>query len=201
MIKVGILGGGQLGRMLLQEAANYPMHVSVMENDTECPSAKLCHQFVKGNITNFEEVISFGKGLDVLTIEIENVNVDALEELEKTGVKVIPKPSALRTIKNKILQKEFYAKHEIPTSAFKIIKSKSELVDQEDFLPAAHKLAMGGYDGKGVQLIHNKEEIHLGFDAPSVLEKMVDIQKEIAITVAVAQDGSTAIYPPVEMVF
>lgn len=201
MIKVGILGGGQLGRMLLQEAANYPMHVSVMENDTECPSAKLCHQFVKGNITNFDEVISFGKGLDVLTIEIENVNVDALEELEKTGVKVIPKPSALRTIKNKILQKEFYAKHEIPTSAFKIIHSKSELVDQEDFLPAAHKLAMGGYDGKGVQLIHNKEEIHLGFDAPSVLEKMVDIQKEIAITVAVAQDGSTAIYPPVEMVF
>src|SRR3954469_5905562 len=108
MHKVGILGGGQLGRMLLQAAANYPVETFVLENDEACPSAHLCHHFVKGNIRDFETVYQFGKDLDAITIEIEAVNVDALERLEAEGVKVFPTSSAIKTIKNKILQKQFY---------------------------------------------------------------------------------------------
>ena len=201
MIKAGILGGGQLGRMLLQEAANYPVEVSVMEKDPLCPSAKLCHHFILGDITNYDDVIRFGEGLDVITIEIENVNVEALFELEKRGCRVIPKPEALRTIKNKILQKEFYTQHQIPTALYKVLQNRDELKNNIDFLPAVHKLATGGYDGKGVQIIKKQEDIPLGFDAPAVLEKMISIEKEIAIIVAVAENGKTAIYPPVEMFF
>jgi len=201
MIKVGILGGGQLGRMLLQEAANYPVVVSVMENDSNCPAAHLCDHFIKGDITHYDDVIQFGKDLDVITIEIENVNVDALETLEKQGKTVIPRPHALRIIKNKIDQKSFYQQHQIPSADFAVLSNKNEIHDHHHLIPAAQKLATGGYDGKGVQLIHSKEDISKGFDAPSVLEKMIDIHKEIAIIVAVGQDGSTTLYPPVEMVF
>jgi 5-(carboxyamino)imidazole ribonucleotide synthase len=201
MIKAGILGGGQLGRMLLQEAANYPVEVSVMEKDPSCPSAKLCHHFIPGDITNYDDVIRFGEGLDVITIEIENVNVEALFELEKRGCRIIPKPHALSTIKNKIIQKEFYTEHQIPTASYKVLQNREELKNNIDFLPAVHKLATGGYDGKGVQIIKKQEDIPLGFDAPAVLEKMISIEKEIAIIVAVAENGKTAIYPPVEMFF
>jgi len=201
MIKAGILGGGQLGRMLLQEAANYPVEVSVMEKDSACPSATLCHHFIHGDITNYDDVIRFGEGLDVITIEIENVNVEALFELEKRGCRIIPKPEALRTIKNKILQKEFYTHHQIPTAPYKVLHNREELNNNIDFLPAVHKLAKGGYDGKGVQLIKKQEDIVLGFDAPAVLERMISIEKEIAIIVAVGENGKTAIYPPVEMFF
>src|SRR6218665_3522415 len=114
MKKAGILGGGQLGRMLLQAAANYPVETYVMENDPACPSAHLCHHFTKGDINNFDDVYNFGKGLDALTIEIEAVNVEALEKLETEGVKIYPKPAALRIIKSKILQKQFYKDNEIP---------------------------------------------------------------------------------------
>ena len=201
MIKAGILGGGQLGRMLLQEAANYPVEVSVMEKDPSCPSAKLCHHFITGDITNYDDVIRFGERLDVITIEIENVNVEALFELEKRGCRIIPKPQALQTIKNKILQKEFYTEHQIPTASYKVLQNREELKNNIDFLPAVHKLATGGYDGKGVQIIKKQEDIPLGFDAPAVLEKMISIDKEIAIIVAVDENGKTAIYPPVEMFF
>jgi len=200
-MKVGILGGGQLGRMLLQEAANYPVTVSVMEKDPSCPAAKLCHDFTIGDITNYDDVLAFGKDLDAITIEIENVNVEALFELEKRGCRVYPTPTALSTIKNKIHQKEFYKKNEIPSPDFHVVNSREELKNHSSFLPAVNKLAMGGYDGKGVQIIKDESEFSLGFDAPSILEKMVKIDKEIAITVAVADDKSTAIYPPVEMVF
>jgi 5-(carboxyamino)imidazole ribonucleotide synthase len=201
MKRVGILGGGQLGRMLLQEAANYPVEVSVMENDPNCPAAHLCDHFIKGDITNYEDVINFGKHLDVITIEIENVNIEALESLERQGVHVIPRPHALKIIKNKIHQKSFYQQHEIPSADFAVLNTKNEIHDHYHLIPAAQKLATGGYDGKGVQLIHTKEDISKGFDAPSVLEKMIDIEKEIAIIVAVGQDQSTTLYPAVEMVF
>lgn len=201
MIKAGILGGGQLGRMLLQAAANYPVETFVMENDTNCPSAHLCHHFTKGDITNFDDVYNFGKGLDVLTIEIESVNDEALEKLEGEGVRVFPKTSALRTIKSKILQKQYYKDQQIPTSEFVITQDARELRANESFLPAVHKLATGGYDGRGVQVIKKAEDISLGFDAPAVLEKMVHIKKEIAVMIAVSAKGETAIYPPVDMVF
>ena len=201
MQKCGILGGGQLGRMLLQAAANYPVETFVLENDPDCPAAHLCHHFVEGDIRNFEDVYNFGKGLHAITIEIESVNVDALEKLEAEGVKVFPRPAALRIINNKILQKEFYKAHQLPTAPFVVTQNLHDLHNQQNFLPAVHKIAMGGYDGRGVQVIKKKEDISKGFDAPAVLETMVEIQKEIAQIVAINEKGETAIYPSVDMVF
>lgn len=201
MQKIGILGGGQLGRMLLQAAANYPVETFILENDPECPAAHLCQHFVKGDIKNFDDVYAFGKQLDALTIEIENVNVEALEKLEAEGLRIYPKPSVLKTIKNKILQKEYYKTHQIPSPEFVVTSNAAALKEQVSFLPAVHKLGEGGYDGRGVQLIKKEEDLSKGFDAPSVLEKMVNIHKEIAQMVAINDKGETALYPPVEMLF
>lgn len=201
MLKVGILGGGQLGRMLLQAAANYPVETYVLENDTDCPAAHLCHHFTKGDIRNFDDVYKFGKGLDAITIEIESVNDEALEKLENEGVKVYPRSAALRIIKNKIKQKEFYRDHQLPTAPFLVTKNLAEVKTQAEFLPAVHKSAMGGYDGRGVQVMKTADDLHKGFDAPGVLEKMVNIRQEIAMIVAINEKGETAIYPPVDMVF
>ena len=201
MKKAGILGGGQLGRMLLQEAANYPVETYILEKDPSCPAAHLCHHFIKGDITNFDDVYNFGKNLDVLTIEIESVNEDALEKLQAEGVIVYPTPAALRIIKNKLLQKQFYQQHEIPTSDFIITKNLEELRANTSFLPAVHKVALGGYDGRGVQILKKEADIEKGFDAPAILEKMVDIKKEIAVTIAISRSGEMAIYAPVDMIF
>lgn len=201
LTKIGILGGGQLGRMLLQAAINYPVVTFVMENDPECPAAHLCHHFIKGDIRNYDDVYAFGKTLDAITIEIENVNTDALEKLEAEGKKIYPKPSVLKTIRNKVLQKEYYKQHEIPSPEFKITSNLAALQLEADFLPAVHKIGEGGYDGRGVQLLKTKEDLAKGFDVPSVLEKMVVIEKEIAQMVAINEKGETALYPPVEMLF
>jgi 5-(carboxyamino)imidazole ribonucleotide synthase len=201
MLKVGILGGGQLGRMLLQAAANYPVETWVMESDEGCPAAHLCHHFVKGDIRNYEDVYQFGKNLDAVTIEIESVNDDALAALEAEGIKVYPGTAALRIIKNKIEQKQFYASQSIPSAAFVVTQSLEHLAQHADFLPAVHKLSAGGYDGRGVQVIASEEDMDKGFDAPAVLEKRINIHKEIAQIVAVSEKGQTALYPPVDMVF
>jgi 5-(carboxyamino)imidazole ribonucleotide synthase len=201
MLKIGILGGGQLGRMLLQAAANYPVLTYVLESDPECPAAHLCHGFTRGDIRNFEDVYHFGQHLDGITIEIESVNVEALEKLESEGVKIYPRPAALRIVREKILQKEFYRENDIPTPAFRITGKRDELKKFFDFLPAVHKLSSGGYDGRGIQFLKNDTELRLGFDQPSVLEKKVDIHKEISQIVAINAAGQTALYPPVEMIF
>ena len=200
-MKVGILGGGQLGRMLLQAAANYPVETFVMENDANCPSAHLAHHFVIGDIQGFDAVYNFGKNLDAITIEIEAVNVDALEKLESEGVKVFPNSGAIKTIKNKILQKHFYQANQVPSPEFVVTGNLAELRQQTAFLPAVHKIAQGGYDGRGVQLVHTAADFEKGFDTPSVLEKMVTIKKEIALMVAMNAKGETAIYPAAEMFF
>ncbi len=201
MLKIGILGGGQLGRMLLQASVNYPVETSVLENDPECPAAHLCHRFVKGDIRNFDDVYNFGQGLNGLTIEIESVNVEALEKLETEGVKVYPSPSALRVIRNKALQKQFYKENDIPSAAFRLTEKRDDLKKFHDFFPAVHKLASGGYDGRGVQVLSGEKDFHLAFDQPSILEKKVEIHKEISQIVAINSAGQTALYPPVEMIF
>jgi 5-(carboxyamino)imidazole ribonucleotide synthase len=187
--------------MLLQAAINYPVETFVLEKDPDCPSAHLCHHFVLGDIQDFDTVYAFGKQLDVMTIEIESVNVEALEKLEAEGVKVIPSPAALRIIQNKISQKEFYTKHEIPTAPFVVTAEKAELEKHTDFLPAVHKLAQGGYDGKGVQIIRNETQLSLGFEGAAVLEKMIPIELEISVIVAVDTKGEIVTYPPAAMVF
>ena len=200
-MKVGILGGGQLGRMLLQAAANYPVETYVMENDSSCPAAHLCHHFTRGDIRNYDDVYNFGKGLNAITIEIESVNEDALSKLEEEGIKIFPRPSALRTIKNKILQKQFYKNNQVPTAEFVLTNSRGDLEQHHSFLPAVHKIGMGGYDGRGVQVIKSKDDISKGFDEPGVLEKMISIKQEIAQIVAINSKGEVALYPPVDMVF
>ena len=201
MVKAGILGGGQLGRMLLQAAANYPVETYLMENDEDSPAAHLCHHFIKGDIRNFDDVYRFGKDLQALTIEIESVNEEALEKLEAEGVKIYPRPAALRTIKNKILQKQFYTEHSIPTAEYFVTNDLAAVRSRADFLPAVHKIGTGGYDGRGVQILRTPAEIENGFDAPGVLEKLVNIDKEIAQIIAVNDKGEIAMYPPVDMVF
>ena len=201
MLKVGILGGGQLGRMLLQAAANYNVETHVLENDDECPAAHLCRYFIKGDIRDFDTVYNFGKPLDAITIEIENVNIDALFKLEEEGIKIYPKPSVLKIIKNKAFQKRYYSEHNIPTAEYAILQSKSEIDNHRHLLPAVQKLAEGGYDGKGVLMIDEPAMVNNGFDTHSVLEKRIRVKKEIAQIVAIDQNGKTSLYPPVEMVF
>lgn len=200
MQKVGILGGGQLGRMLLQAAANYPVETFVMENDNECPAAHLCDHFIKGDIKDFDDVYNFGKELDAITIEIESVNEEALKKLESDGVRIYPSPSALAIIKNKILQKQFYKENEIPTAEFVITDKINDLAEYPGYFPAIHKIALGGYDGRGVISIKNKEDFVLGFDEPAVLERKVHIEKEISIIVAF-NGIDIVVYPPVDMIF
>ena len=200
-MKVGILGGGQLGRMLMQAAADYVVETFILEDDAHCPAAHLCNHFIKGNIKDFDTVYNFGKQLDALTIEIESVNVDALEKLESEGIRIYPTTATIRTIKNKITQKEFYKTNAIPTPDFIITNNADELKANKSFLPAVHKVGEGGYDGKGVQVLKNEDGFNKAFDTPSVLEKMVMIKKEIAIIVAMNDDKETAVFPATEMVF
>ncbi len=190
-----------MGRMLLQNAANYHVDTYVLESGHNPPASSLCHYFVEGDIKDYDTVYRFGKLVDVLTIEIENVNLEALFKLEEEGLKVIPKPSALKIIKDKGLQKQFYKQHAIPTSDFYLLSRKYELNSYLNFLPAAHKLRMGGYDGKGVEILNDESDFGKAFDEPSVLEKLVDIEKEISVIVAKNENGETAVFPAVEMVF
>jgi 5-(carboxyamino)imidazole ribonucleotide synthase len=201
MMKLGILGGGQLGRMLLQAAGNFTLETFVLENDATCPAAHLCHHFSLGDIRDYDTVYAFGKQVDVLTIEIENINIEALFQLQKEGVKVIPSPEAIAIIKDKGIQKQFYADHHIPTAPFVLTDNKTVIEANVDFLPAANKLRTGGYDGKGVELLFNADDVQRAFAEPSLLEKMVDIKKEIAVLVGVGIDGATVVYEPTEMVF
>lgn len=201
MKKAGILGGGQLGRMLLQAAANYPVETYVMESDPECPAAHLCHHFVQGDITSYEDVMRFGKMVDVLTIEIEKVNEQALFDLKHQGVRIIPDPECIHIIRNKIRQKEFLKKHEIPTAEFVITENRNTVHQYSNMLPAVHKLAEDGYDGRGVQILDTPDHIENAFDAPAVLEKKVDLDKELSVLIAADVSGNVTFYPLVEMVF
>lgn len=195
-MKIGILGGGQLGRMLIQNALKYDDEWFTLDPATDAPCANISY-FTVGNFKDYDTVFDFGKGKDVVSIEIEHVNVDALFELVKCGVKVIPSPEIIQTIQQKILQKEFYKKHAIPSPEFQIIQHKSEA----NFpLPFVQKMNTGGYDGKGVQLIKTEEDLQKLWDVPSVLESLVDIDKELSIIVAKNENDETKTFPVTEMV-
>lgn len=201
MQKIGILGGGQLGRMLLQAAINYPVETYILANERDCPAGHLCHNFIKGDFHNFDDVYNFGKGLDALTIEIESVNADALQKLKDEGVRIYPDPSTLKIIQNKILQKEFYTKHHIPSATFVITKNNNDILDHKEMLPAIHKIAEGGFDGRGVIDISEHSQIPTGFNAPAVLERKIRISKEVSVIIGVDDLGNMASFAPVEMIF
>lgn len=199
--KLGVLGGGQLGRMLIQSAMNYDVHVYAMDISKTAPCARLAYEFTEGDINNFDDVIAFGKDKDVLTVEIEHVNVDALEVLEKQGIQVFPQPRVLRLIQDKGLQKEFYQNNDIPTAPFRLIYNKQEIENSIDFLPAMQKLRKGGYDGKGVFKIGDKKDIANAFESPSLLEDLIDFEKELSVIVARNKNGEVKTFPLVECEF
>jgi len=199
--RIGILGGGQLGLMLLQAAVDWNLSIHILDPDAEAPCRHLAMSFTQGSLTDYQTVYEFGQQVDVLTIEIERVNVDALEALEKEGKRVFPQPSVIRTIQDKRAQKQFYRAHNLPTADFILTDNKADVSQHRDFLPAFHKLGRDGYDGRGVQRIASVDDVDKAFDAPGVLEKAVDFQKELAVIVARSESGQTATFPTVEMVF
>ncbi|MCX6292063.1 MAG: 5-(carboxyamino)imidazole ribonucleotide synthase [Bacteroidetes bacterium] len=200
-LKLGILGGGQLGRMLLQKAADFNISNAVLDPDADCPCAALTDEFVKGDFNNFDDVYAFGKKVDLLTIEIEHVNIEALEKLESEGLKIFPQPRIIKLVQDKGAQKIFYRTNGIPTSEFHLIENKSELSGHQSFLPFVQKLRKGGYDGRGVQVMKTAEDFEKGFDAPSVIEKFIPFEKEIAVIVSRNEKGEVKSFPVVEMEF
>jgi 5-(carboxyamino)imidazole ribonucleotide synthase len=198
--KIGVLGGGQLGRMLIQSGIDFNLSFSVVDPDEHAPCKGIA-DFTVGKLTDYETVMKFGEACDIITIEIENVNTQALKELAKQGKKVFPQPEIIELIQDKRVQKSFYKQKGIPTAEFVLVENREEVNRLADFLPAVNKLGREGYDGRGVQVLKSIDDLQNAFDAPGLLEKFVSFQKEISIIVARNERGDVVTYPAVEMVF
>lgn len=203
--KLGILGGGQLGRMMYEAILKWDLDIHFMDKSIDFPVGKVCPNFFIGDFNNYDDVLAFGKDKDVISIEIEAVNLDALKELEKQGKMVHPAPGALKLIKDKGLQKMFYEANEIPSSDFQLLKDKVSILAAIEkgglSFPFVQKARTGGYDGKGVAVIKNEEDLHKLMDTASLIEDLVNIDKEIGVIAARNKAGQIFIYDPVEMVF
>ena len=197
---IALLGGGQLGRMFIENALRYNVKVHVMDPDPNAPCSLIADRFEVGDLNDTAAVVAFAKDADVVGIEIEHVSVLALDRLKAMGKRVIPDPEVLRTIKDKGLQKQFYSDRSIPTADFALLENPSEIAEHKELLPAFLKLRTGGYDGKGVMAV-NGIDAGIVFEGPCVLERRADIALELAVLVARSSGGEVAIYDPVEMVF
>ncbi len=198
---LGVLGGGQLGRMLIQSAINYNQDIHILDPDPNAPCKDIAQKFQVGSLKDFDTVMSFGEGCDVVTVEIENVNTDALQALAHKGKKVFPQPHILKLIQDKREQKKFYQENGIPTAEFILTENRAEVKANSDFLPAVNKLGKEGYDGRGVQILRDNEDLENAFDAPGLLEKLIDFDREIAVTVSRNENGDLIAYPAVECAF
>ena len=199
--KIGVLGGGQLGRMMIQSAIDFNFNVHVIDPDPNAPCRDIATSFQEGSITDYDTVYQFGQDKDVITIEIENVNTDALKALQNEGKKVFPQPQVIELIKNKVIQKKFYQNNFIPTAPFVETANKAEVAKNKGFLPFVNKLATEGYDGRGVQVIRTEEDLDKAFDKAGFVEKLIDFDKEISVIVARNEAGEITTFPTVEMVF
>ena len=203
--KLGILGGGQLGRMLLAETQKFDIYTAILENNKNAPCAALCNRFVVGDLLDFEAVYNFGKTVDLLTIEIENVNLDALDKLENEGLTIYPKPKDLRIIQNKARQKNFYVDHQIPTAEFSHYAYLEELIHSFENnivqFPFVWKAARFGYDGNGVKIVRNIEDLASLPNVECITEKLIPFKNELAVIVARNAAGEVKTYPVVEMEF
>ncbi len=203
--KLGILGGGQLGKMMLYETRKLDIHTKVLEASNDAPCKIACDEFILGDLLDFDAVYNFGKKVDVLTIEIENVNIDALEKLEKEGIKVYPPTIALRTIQNKAKQKLFYVDNNIPTADFSRFAYTSEIKDSIDHgglkLPFVWKSAQFGYDGQGVKVVRKIEDLENLPNVECIAEEMIPFKNELSVIVARSASGKVVTYPVVEMEF
>ncbi len=197
---IGILGGGQLGRMLIQSGMDLNLKFNVVDPDEQAPCRNISI-FQQGKLTDYETVMKFGAVCDVITIEIENVNTSALKELQRQGKRVFPQPEVIELIQDKRKQKEFYKANNIPTADFIFTENRGDVMRHAAFLPAVNKLGREGYDGRGVQIIRDESGFAKAFDAPGFLEKLVPFDKEIAVIVARSATGEIKTFPPVEMMF
>ena len=202
---LGILGGGQLGKMLLTETRKFDITTKVLDPSPDAPCRIACNTFVQGNLTDFNTVYNFGKDVEVLTIEIENVNVEALEKLQTEGVKVYPSPQTIKNIQNKATQKQFYATHDIPTAPFQVFQNteslKKAINEQQLSLPFVWKSARFGYDGNGVKIVRQLTDLNLLPNDQCIAESLVPFKKELAVIVARNAKGQVRTYPVVEMEF
>lgn len=203
--KLGILGGGQLGKMLLAEARKFDIQTYVVDPSEEAPSQFGAAYFQIGNLMDFDVIYDFGKKVDLLTIEIENINLDALDQLEAEGLPVFPSPKTLRLIQNKGKQKEFYSENQIPTSAFKRFQDLKELKKEfeNDLLetPFVWKCAQFGYDGNGVKIVRSANDLNYLPDVECIAETLVPFKNELAVIVVRSISGAVKTYPVVEMEF
>ena len=200
-LKIGLIKGGQLGKMMLQVAPSFDVQSFVMDDDLNCPCRHLCYEFTQGDAMNFDDVYAFGKKVDVLTFEYEHIHVEALQKLKEDGLAIYPDPDIIELVQDKGRQKEFYRSHGIPTADFQIIPNRLALNACTDFFPAVQKTCKAGYDGKGIYKLKDESDIPGSFNEPSVLEKLIDFDKEIAIVLSRNIDGEIAVYRAVEMVF
>jgi 5-(carboxyamino)imidazole ribonucleotide synthase len=204
-LKLGIIAGGQLGKMLIQDASKWDIITYVLDPVENCPAGSIASHFTQGDYLDFNDVYRFGKQVDVLTYEIENINTSALHKLKQEGVKVVPDPAILEMIQDKGLQKEFYEENNFKTSSFKLYSTREDIANAvftgELKYPFVQKLRKGGYDGRGVSVINSNQDLEMLLDGPSVIEKKVDIGKEIAVIVARNEKGEIKCFPAVEMVF
>ena len=203
--KLGILGGGQLGKMMLYETRKWDVFTKVLDASADAPSRMSCNEFVQGSLLDFDTVYNFGKDVDILTIEIENVNLDALEKLEDEGVKVYPQPKALRIIQNKAKQKLFYVDNNIPTADFQRFAYLSEIEDSVGNgglkFPFVWKVAQFGYDGQGVKVVRSLADLEGLPTGECIAETMVPFKNELAVIVSRNAEGEIKTYPVVEMEF
>ena len=203
--KLGILGGGQLGKMLLSETRKFDIYTKVLDPSNEAPCKISANEFVQGDLMDYETVYNFGKDIDLLTVEIENINIDALKQLEQEGLKVYPQPDVLEIIRNKGRQKQFYATNNIPTSPFTVYNSvinlKEAINSKLVSLPFVWKSTEFGYDGMGVKIVRNNEDVASLADVECIAETLVDFENELAVIVSRNRQGDIKTYPVVEMEF
>lgn len=199
--RLGILGGGQLGKMMIPPVMDYNISCIILDPDPNAPCKEYASEFHQGKLTDFDTVYNFGKQVDLLTIEIENVNCDALEKLEAEGLAVYPQPAVIRLIQDKGAQKQFYLDNDIPTAPFKLVSGKGELEGMDIAYPKMLKLRKEGYDGRGVMKLGSEEDLVKAFEAPSVLEDLIPFEKELSVIVARNAKGDMITFPLVEMEF
>lgn len=203
--KLGIIAGGQLGKMLALACSNWDIKTYILDSEPNAPASKVCDTFILGKYSDYNDVYQFGKQVDVLTLELEHVNIQALLDLKKEGKIIHPDPEKLQIIQDKGLQKAFFEQHQLPSSSFVLMKNKAEILEQLQSkklsYPFIQKSRTMGYDGKGVVAIHGDQDQNKIMDVPSVIEPLINIQKELSVIVAQNSSGETKAYPAVEMVF
>ena len=198
-IKIGVLGGGQLGRMMIQSAIDYNLDISILDPDENAPCAHLVKNFTVGKLTDEALVYQWGQQFDLITIEIENVSVAALKRLQNEGKKVYPQPEIIELIQDKRKQKTFYKANRIPTSDFVLTENAKDVAANKEMLPGVNKLGTEGYDGRGVQMIRTEADLKKAFDKPGLLENLVDFEKELSVVVARNEKGEMNCFPVVEL--